>query len=71
MKIEKFKIDNIPAIIYGDRADKVYIFVHGKLGQKEEAEEFVKIVCPKGDQVIAIDMPGHGKRKNEMDSFVP
>nr|WP_314460157.1 alpha/beta hydrolase [uncultured Clostridium sp.] len=71
MKIEKCKIGNITAILYGEKADKVYLFIHGKLGQKEEAAELAKIVCRKGCQVLAVDMPGHGERKNEMDDFVP
>lgn len=38
MNIEKSMIDRIPAILYGDSSNKVYLFVHGKLGYKEEAE---------------------------------
>ena len=65
------KIENIPAIIYGADLEKVYIYVHGKMGCKEEAAAFAEIACPKGYQVLSIDLPGHGERKSEMDSFVP
>lgn len=30
-----FKIDTIPAILWGEPSDKVYLFVHGKGGNKE------------------------------------
>ena len=67
----QFKIENTPAVIYGEASDKVYLFIHGKMGYKEEAEAFSEIVCPMGYQVLGIDLPGHGERKNETDSFVP
>lgn len=65
------KIDNIPAIILGESSNKVYIFVHGKYGCKEEAEDFAKYACKKGWQVLGIDLPEHGERKNEKNSFDP
>ena len=71
MREEHFKIESIPTVIYGDKNNKVYIFIHGKSGCKEEAAEFAKIVCVKGYQVLSIDLPGHGERKTEIDSFVP
>lgn len=40
-----FKINQIPAILYGEPTTGVYLFVHGKMGFKEEAEEFAKIAC--------------------------
>lgn len=71
MKSQKFTINSIPAILYGERTDKVYLFIHGKLGHKEEGANLAKIVCRKGYQVLAVDMPGHGERKDEMSLFVP
>lgn len=41
--METFKIQGIPAIIYGKPSDKVFLFVHGKLGCKENAESFAAI----------------------------
>lgn len=41
------------------------------MGCKEEAAWLVEIVCPKGYQVLSIDLPGHGERTAEMERFVP
>lgn len=71
MAIENFEICGIPAILYGKPSEKVYLFVHGKCGCKEEAEAFASIVCPAGVQVLAVDLPGHGERKEMQDAFNP
>lgn len=71
MKEKAFQIEKIPAILYGEKADKVYLFIHGKCGYKEEAKEFGEIVCPRGWQVLGIDLPEHGIRKGETDTFDP
>jgi alpha-beta hydrolase superfamily lysophospholipase len=63
MTVVKFQIHNIPALLYGENSDRVWLFVHGKSGYKEEAEAFAEIACPRGAQVLAIDLPGHGERK--------
>lgn len=63
MTFTKFQIHNIPTILYGKPSDPAWLFVHGKCGYKEEAEAFAEIVCPKGAQVLAIDLPEHGERK--------
>jgi hypothetical protein len=34
-------IDGIPAILWGERSEKIYIHVHGKMSRKEYAE----IIC--------------------------
>ena len=41
------------------------------MGCKEEAVRFAEIVCPKGYQVLSMDLPGHGERKRETKRFVP
>lgn len=64
MKHNLLKINNIPAVLYGEKSEKVWLFVHGKYGCKEEAEAFAEIVCPKGAQVFSIDLPEHGERKD-------
>jgi hypothetical protein len=45
VEIEKNKmiIGNISVVIYGNQLNKVYLFVHGQGGNKEEAESFAKI----------------------------
>lgn len=67
----KFNINNIPAVLYGKPSKNVYLFIHGKCGYKEEAERFSKTACAKGWQVLAIDLPEHGERKSEKDTFNP
>ena len=66
-----FQIQDIPAVLYGEESDKLYLFVHGKCGYKEEAKDFAEIVCPRGWQVLGIDLPEHGSRKGETDVFDP
>lgn len=58
-------IGSIPAILWGPASDNVYIFVHGKLSRKEDAEGFAHIAGSKGCQVISFDLPGHGARQAE------
>ena len=62
MQTEYFTIDQIPAVLYGEPAERVYLFLHGQMGRKEEAEAFAQAACPKGYQVLSIDLPGHGER---------
>lgn len=63
MAATKFCVHDIPAVLYGEDSDRVWLFVHGKHGYKEEAEAFAKSACPRGAQVLAIDLPEHGERK--------
>lgn len=65
MEKQYIKIENIPAIIWGEKSDKVYIFVHGKMGRKEDASHFAEYAKSKGYQTISFDLPEHGERKNE------
>ena len=64
-------IGNIPALLYGEKSDRLFLFVHGKMGNKADAENFAKILCAKGFQVLGFDLPGHGGRKEEISRFVP
>ena len=63
----KFKINNIPAVLWGEKSEKVYIAVHGNMSNKEDtvikllADEAVK----NGYQVLSFDLPEHGERKND------
>ena len=69
MKKEKIIIDNIPAVIYGEKSEKLYLFVHGKLSCKEEAERFAEIVESYNYQVLSFDLPEHGERKSGKTDF--
>lgn len=65
IETELFKIENIPAILWGEKSDKVYIFVHGNKSNKAEAEGFAKKAKERGYQVLSFDLPDHGDRKKE------
>lgn len=64
---EKLLIDNIPAILWGEKSSKIVIAVHGNMSSKEDvpisilAEEAI----PLGYQVLSFDLPEHGDRKEE------
>lgn len=71
MKKEYMEIDNIPSIIWGVQSNRVYLYVHGQGGNKEEAAFFSEIVCQCGYQVLSIDLPEHGVRKETEVTFDP
>lgn len=71
MDAKHLTINTIPAMLWGDKADKVYLFIHGKSGCKEEAADFAALACAKGWQVLSIDLPEHGARKSQTDCFDP
>lgn len=61
----RVEIGGIPALIWGEPSDRVYLCVHGKLSSKEAAEELAKIAAERGYQTISFDLPQHGERKCE------
>ncbi len=63
--VEKLNICNIPAIVWGEKSDKVYLFVHGKMSSKESAEAFAQIAAEKGYQTVSFDLASHGERIGE------
>ena len=65
MEKQNLQINEIPAIIWGARADKVYLYIHGQGGNKNEAEDFSHIAARRGYQVMSIDLPEHGERRDE------
>lgn len=71
MKTQKLEIGGIPALLYGEESRKVYLYVHGKMGCKEEALPFAELACPAGYQVLAVDLPEHGERKNSPERLLP
>lgn len=40
MKTQKFMLDDILSILWGEDSNKVYVHVHGKMSRKEYAESF-------------------------------
>lgn len=68
---KQFLFHHMPAVLYGDSSEKLFLYIHGKMGRKEEAAHLAEIVCHVGYQVLSIDLPGHGERTAEMERFVP
>ena len=64
-------IGGIKVNIYGEKSDKVYFFIHGQYGNKEEAAAFASLAEPKGWQVLSMDLPGHGERQDEGYALYP
>jgi hypothetical protein len=64
---QNFQIENIPAILWGDKSDKLFVVVHGNMSNKADdsiivfAEEATSV----GYQVLSFDLPQHGDRKGD------
>lgn len=64
---KELRINNIPAILWGEDSSRLFIAIHGNMSSKSDmpivilAEE----VVPLGYQVLSFDLPEHGDRKNE------
>ncbi|MBE6614994.1 MAG: hypothetical protein E7631_06800 [Ruminococcaceae bacterium] len=56
---------SLPAVLYGEKSDRVYLYLHGKHGCKEEAAALAPVLCGAGWQILAVDLPEHGERKND------
>ena len=55
--MKALNIGSTPALMIGDKSDKVFLFVHGLHGRKEEALAFAEVAVPRGYQVLGIDLP--------------
>lgn len=71
MKAQHFALGEVPAVLYGEPGTRGYLFLHGQMGRKEEAADFARIACPKGYQVLAIDLPDHGERQARGEALTP
>ena len=56
-EMKELNIGSTPALIIGEKSDKMFLFVHGLHGRKEEALTFAEVAVPKGYQVLGIDLP--------------
>ena len=65
MDAERISIDGIPALVWGQRSEKVYLCVHGKMSSKESAGGIAEVAAENGFQTISFDLPQHGERKSE------
>ena len=52
MELTELEAAGLNASLYGPPADRVWLYVHGKGGCKEEAEDFAALACPRGWQVL-------------------
>ena len=71
MKIEELRFGEIPGLLYTVQADRAFLFVHGKGGNKEEAALLAEMACEKDWDVVGIDLPGFGERTAEAERFFP
>jgi alpha-beta hydrolase superfamily lysophospholipase len=67
MKRQTLSIENIPAILWGDKSDHLCIAVHGNMSHKADDAMvvFAAEAVAAGYQVLSFDLPEHGDRKNE------
>ena len=58
-------IEGIPAILWGEPCEKLFIAVHGNMGCKDDPGIviFAEEAILKGYQVLSFDLPEHGERK--------
>lgn len=64
MKAEPFFIGRVPAVLYGEKSEDLFLFVHGLGGSHEEGARFAEVACPLGYRVLAVDLPQHGGRRD-------
>ncbi|MBW9172775.1 alpha/beta hydrolase [Clostridium estertheticum] len=64
---QNLKIKNIPAILWGDKSDKIFVVVHGNMSNKADDAivVFAEEVTVLGYQVLSFDLPEHGERNDE------
>ncbi len=64
MKKTEFSIGPTPAALYGEASRRLFLYVHGLCGRKEDAEPFAALAEPLGFQTLSIDLPEHGGRRD-------
>ncbi|WP_068618154.1 alpha/beta hydrolase [Paenibacillus tuaregi] len=62
-----FNVDNIPAILWGDKSDKLFVAIHGNMSNKADDSivMFAEEATAAGYQVLSFDLPEHGDRKGD------
>lgn len=68
---KELQIKGIPAVLWGAPSRKLYFYVHGQGGCKEEAAVFAEVACRFGWQVLSVDLPKHGERIEGKTAFKP
>lgn len=66
MKNVELTINGIPAILWGESTNGVFVAVHGKMSHKSDTviEILARQAAQKGYQTLSFDLPGHGERKD-------
>lgn len=64
---QNLKIENIPAILWGNKSDRLFIAVHGNMSNKADDAivVFAEEAIAAGYKVLSFDLPEHGDRKGE------
>lgn len=64
--MQKLKIGNIPALLWGGTSEKGIVAVHGSQSHKADTpiEILAQNAVDTGYQVLSFDLPGHGDRKD-------
>lgn len=72
MYIQKIKINHIPALLYGEKRERLILAVHGNHSSKEDAciRLFAEEAKKRGWQVLAFDLPCHGERLRETEPLL-
>lgn len=70
MKTEEIVVDGLSVVLFGQSRESVIIYVHGQGGCAREAEQVANVAKLSGYQIIAMDLPEHGKC-NDAAKFVP
>lgn len=64
MKKRELELGGVPALLFGEASERLFLSVHGKMGRKEEAEPFALTATELGWQVLSVDLPEHGARRD-------
>ena len=59
-----FSIGPTPATLRGPESGSVFLFVHSPGGNRRETAPFAELAVPLGWQVLAVDLPEHGGRRD-------
>lgn len=65
MRKNRFEMEGIPALLWGDHTERLFIAVHGNLSSKDDTviELFAREAAQNGFQTLSFDLPEHGERR--------